>query len=188
VQGHSILLIERYADKLKSSLTALSEHAIKVSSQTFEINAVLAQRHITQCCLSYIELCTPRATPVIAPNNKIDDIDEALSTVANTLNVSLPLATYSHSRWALHASSIPSHLSEDIILRAIQLFQQLNVCLRWTAHTRASNRSRQEKNKPTFLEVPLSWFPRQDWPLYYLLNYSVTMGNEAMVRLLLARG
>jgi len=147
-----------------------------VGDQTLEINVALAQRHIVECCFSYISFC------------ELNDVSLSHMPSVHRLDQSLPLKLYSYSRWAIHAASIPESASEDLMIQAIQLFRQPKICHAWLSLTRAAAAFYQEKNKPYTLDAPHSWNIEPNWPLNHLLCYSVVAGNVTIVKLLLKMG
>jgi hypothetical protein len=143
-----------------------------VGSQNIEINAALAQIHIAECCFSYIRFCEL--------NNA--SIDHGQSS--HELDLFLPLKLYSYSRWAIHAASIPEAHSKKLVTEAIQLFCQPKICHQWMMLTRVANRMNEE-NKPCVLEPSWFWHSRQNWPISYLLCYSIATGNKKIIESLL---
>jgi ankyrin repeat protein len=171
---------------LRSHIFSLAHFSVKeylfkrgsliVGDQTLEINAALAQRHIVECCFSYVSFC------------ELNDVSLSHKPSVHRLDQSLPLKLYSYSRWAIHAASIPESASEDLMIQAIQLFRQPKICHEWISLTRAAAAFYQEKNKPYTLDAPRSWHTEPNWPLNHLLCYSIVAGNVTIVKLLLEMG
>jgi hypothetical protein len=150
--------------------------SLLVGGQTFEINSALAQKHIVECCFSYISFC------------ELNDVSVNHRPSVHGLDQSLPLKLYAYSRWAIHAAIIPESISEDLMIQEIQLFRQPKICHEWISLTRAAAAFYQEKNQPYSLDAPRFWHLEPNWPLNYLLCYSIVAGNATIVKLLLEMG
>ncbi|KUJ17138.1 uncharacterized protein LY89DRAFT_669553 [Mollisia scopiformis] len=143
-----------------------------IGSQNIELNAVLAQKHIVGCCLSYISFCQL--------NNSYVQNEQS----AREFHKVVPLRLYAYSRWALHAAPIPDEHSKEFVTKSIQLLCQPKICHEWMTLTTLAN-SLNEEIKPCVLGPPRSWHSKQNWPPSYLLCYSVVTGNTKIVESLL---